>query len=558
MRLLDRHLDDDRARGCWPSIRRAARAAARRASAATAPRARRAPPTPRGSSTAPRDRRRRRGRRRLHGGRPRPPAAADPARASRRGHRVRPGAAASPARRTGRARRTVADRALAARPPPPPAWSLGVAGRPAAAPGRRAPQVGGGAARGPGRGRDRAPTPGALDDTLLSEVEAALDSRARGRAATPSTPSRPRALRDRGSRAVPSLIFRKGLDLKREVAGVLAENYHSELVAAIKANDYRYASGRLTVHLAREFGFCYGVDRAVDYAYQARLRFPDRRVFLTGEIIHNPHVNDQLRGAGHPLPDATPASRGTRSTADDVVILPAFGVTVDDAGRARRARLHAGRHHLRLGAERVEERQALRRRTASPRSSTARTGTRRRRPPPRRPCRCRAATTWSCSTATKPTLVCDYIRRHGGEPRRASSSASATRSRRASIPTCTSTASAAPTRRRCSGPSRSRIGEMFRAAMRRPLRRRRAGDALPGVRHHLQRHAGPAGRRRRAARRPAARPDDRDRRLQQQQHLQSGADLRRQRADLPHRRPDGLLSRRRDPASRRGAPRPRS
>ena len=70
---------------------------------------------------------------------------------------------------------------------------------------------------------------------------------------------------------MPSLIFKKGLDLKREVAGELAENYHSALVGGIKANDYRHVAGRLTLHLAREFGFCYGVDRAVDYAYQARL-----------------------------------------------------------------------------------------------------------------------------------------------------------------------------------------------------------------------------------------------------------------------------------------------
>ena len=52
------------------------------------------------------------------------------------------------------------------------------------------------------------------------------------------------------------------------------------------------------MHLAREFGFCYGVDRAVDYAYQARTRFPNQTVFLTGEIIHNPHVNDKLRALG--------------------------------------------------------------------------------------------------------------------------------------------------------------------------------------------------------------------------------------------------------------------
>ena len=97
---------------------------------------------------------------------------------------------------------------------------------------------------------------------------------------------------------MPPLIFRKGLDLKAAVAGQLADNYHSALVGAIKEAGYRYQAGRLEVHLAREFGFCYGVDRAVDYAYQARTRFPNQTVFLTGEIIHNPHVNDKLRALG--------------------------------------------------------------------------------------------------------------------------------------------------------------------------------------------------------------------------------------------------------------------
>src|SRR5690349_4251884 len=97
---------------------------------------------------------------------------------------------------------------------------------------------------------------------------------------------------------MPSLIFRKGLDLKHAVAGMLADNYHSAIVEQIKAEEFTYRAGRLTVHLAREFGFCYGVDRAVDYAYQTRERFPDRTVYLTGEIIHNPHVNDKLRTMG--------------------------------------------------------------------------------------------------------------------------------------------------------------------------------------------------------------------------------------------------------------------
>ena len=126
---------------------------------------------------------------------------------------------------------------------------------------------------------------------------------------------------------MPSLIFRKGLDLKHAVAGMLADNYHSALIEQVKANDFTYQAGRLTVHLAREFGFCYGVDRAVDYAYQTRERFPDRRVFLTGEIIHNPHVNDKLRAMGiRFLSDE--AEKLDAVSAEDVVILPAFGVTV--------------------------------------------------------------------------------------------------------------------------------------------------------------------------------------------------------------------------------------
>ena len=53
---------------------------------------------------------------------------------------------------------------------------------------------------------------------------------------------------------VSSIIFRKGLDLKHAVAGMLAESYHSDLVDRIKADDFTYRSGRLTVRLAREFG----------------------------------------------------------------------------------------------------------------------------------------------------------------------------------------------------------------------------------------------------------------------------------------------------------------
>lgn len=127
---------------------------------------------------------------------------------------------------------------------------------------------------------------------------------------------------------MPSLIFRKGLDLKAAVAGELAADYRSALVDELKATDFTFRSGRLTLHLAREFGFCYGVDRAVDYAYQSRRKFPDRRVYLTGEIIHNPHVNEKLRASGIRFLDDPGESAGALGP-EDVVILPAFGVTVE-------------------------------------------------------------------------------------------------------------------------------------------------------------------------------------------------------------------------------------
>src|SRR3989442_7472504 len=126
---------------------------------------------------------------------------------------------------------------------------------------------------------------------------------------------------------MPSLVFRKGLDLKHAVAGMLADNYHSAIVDRIRADDFTYRAGRLTLHLARGFGLCYGVDRAVDYAYQTRERFPDRHVFLTGEIIHNPHVNEKLRAMGVRFLSDDPGAID-RLAAEDVVILPAFGVTV--------------------------------------------------------------------------------------------------------------------------------------------------------------------------------------------------------------------------------------
>jgi 4-hydroxy-3-methylbut-2-enyl diphosphate reductase len=131
--------------------------------------------------------------------------------------------------------------------------------------------------------------------------------------------------------------FRKGFGLKNEIAGRLTADYHSGVVEALKGNGYRLQVGSLTFRLAREFGFCYGVDRAVEYAYETRTKFPERRLFLVGEIIHNPHVNEKLRDMGITLLAHRHGGEFDFSavTPDDVVIMPAFGVTIGDFERLR-------------------------------------------------------------------------------------------------------------------------------------------------------------------------------------------------------------------------------
>jgi len=130
--------------------------------------------------------------------------------------------------------------------------------------------------------------------------------------------------------------FRKGFGLKSEVQDELAADYDGWLVDWLRAHDFTLAVGGVTIRLAREFGFCYGVERAVEYAYQARRKFPERRIFLVGEIIHNPQVNARLRAMGIEI--LAPGERGfdySVVTPEDVVILPAFGVTIDDFAALR-------------------------------------------------------------------------------------------------------------------------------------------------------------------------------------------------------------------------------
>lgn len=131
--------------------------------------------------------------------------------------------------------------------------------------------------------------------------------------------------------------YQKGLGLKKIAQNLLEQDYHSSIVDYLRTHDFTLRLGDMDIHLAQEFGFCYGVDRAVEYAYQARAKFPTRRIFLTGEIIHNPHVNRRMldMNIGF-LSGQYKNGTGVESLSpEDVVILPAFGVTMQEFQRLR-------------------------------------------------------------------------------------------------------------------------------------------------------------------------------------------------------------------------------
>ena len=123
--------------------------------------------------------------------------------------------------------------------------------------------------------------------------------------------------------------FQKGFGLRAEIRPQLRENYRSQIVDIMRANGFRLQVGDMTFLLAMEFGFCYGVERAVEYAYETVAKFPKHRIFLTGEIIHNPHVNTKLQRMGIQfLPSGPRKYDGVLQ--DDVVLIPAFGIPAAD------------------------------------------------------------------------------------------------------------------------------------------------------------------------------------------------------------------------------------
>ena len=110
------------------------------------------------------------------------------------------------------------------------------------------------------------------------------------------------------------------------VQAQVLSHYRSELVDRIRAGMHVLSAGGLTVKLAKEFGFCYGVERAIDLAYAARKVYPQQPIYILGEIIHNPEVNDQIRGMGIKFLSGKEKNANIDDLQkDDIVIIPAFG-----------------------------------------------------------------------------------------------------------------------------------------------------------------------------------------------------------------------------------------
>ena len=126
--------------------------------------------------------------------------------------------------------------------------------------------------------------------------------------------------------------FRKGFGLRKQLRPVIDAEFESALVEWIRSNGNRGQFGDVSITLAKEFGFCYGVDRAVDYAYETVHNFPEKQIYLVGEIIHNPYVNQRMTEMGISFIYADESGTFDFSviTASDVAVMPAFGVTLHD------------------------------------------------------------------------------------------------------------------------------------------------------------------------------------------------------------------------------------
>ena len=123
----------------------------------------------------------------------------------------------------------------------------------------------------------------------------------------------------------------QGFGEKEQIAIQMGDEYQSDLIQTIRDQGYSYTQGDVTIKLAQDFGFCWGVERAIAMAYEARQHFPNQRIWITNEIIHNPGVKERLQEMNVQFIQVTQDHKDFSVVeTGDVVILPAFGASVDE------------------------------------------------------------------------------------------------------------------------------------------------------------------------------------------------------------------------------------
>jgi len=113
--------------------------------------------------------------------------------------------------------------------------------------------------------------------------------------------------------------------------------YASTLVDDLRAHGHKLRAGRVTLHTAKSFGFCWGVDKAVEIVHDAVEAHPGKRIWMLDQMIHNPAVNRDLLARGIRFVKGTYAEGDgfEAISSGDVAIIPAFSAQVEDIQRLK-------------------------------------------------------------------------------------------------------------------------------------------------------------------------------------------------------------------------------
>ena len=124
--------------------------------------------------------------------------------------------------------------------------------------------------------------------------------------------------------------------IHKDVAQKMSEKFKSEMIAELKEDTFRKlergeGNAKVTFTLAEEYGFCWGVERSIELAWAARDQYPDKKMHITNELIHNPGVNDMLGDMEVAFIEKTDTGKRFDTVEEgDVVILPAFGASLEE------------------------------------------------------------------------------------------------------------------------------------------------------------------------------------------------------------------------------------